>query len=79
MTVEKVSDEVGADAKQKLIRPNTIRYQKVARATICCVLVSHIPPACFFDTRFAGHYIFHIDLALCMYRERGLTSNFFCG
>ena len=58
MTVEKVSDEVGADAKQKLIRPNTIRYQKVASATICCILVSHIPPACFFDTRFAAHYIF---------------------
>ena len=64
MTVEKVSDEVGADAKQKLIRPNTIRYQKVARATICCVLVSHIPPACFFDTRFAGHYIFVTFLRL---------------
>ena len=36
-----------------------------ATATICCILVSHPPPTCFFGTRFAGHYcIFYQSHAL---------------
>ena len=27
-------------------------------ATICCILVSHPPPACFFGTRFAGIIVY---------------------